>query len=135
MKKKILVIDDDPNFVEFVRTVLESHSYQVFDAYSEEEGLKKLKQIEPDLIILDVMMETTAQGFWICEKLRRKDPDSEYAKYSQIPILIVTAIRKKTGLRISLDRDRDYVPADDYADKPIKPKELLVKIKTLLKET
>ncbi len=134
MKKKILVIDDDPSFVEFVRIVLESHSYQVFDADNEEEGLKKLKQIEPDLIILDVMMETTAQGFWICEELKSKDPRSEYAKYSNIPILILTAIGKETGLRISLDKDRDYVPADDYAEKPIKPQELVARVEALLKE-
>jgi len=135
MKKKILVIDDDPNFVKFVQIVLEKHSYQVFDASTEEEGLKRLKQIEPDLIILDVMMKTTAQGFWICEKLKSKDPRSEYAKYSHIPILILTAIGKKTGLDISLDRDRDYVPADDYAEKPIKPRELLTRVETLLQET
>ena len=135
MKKKILVIDDDPIFAEFVRTVLERHSYQVFDASTEEEGLKKLKDIEPDLVILDVMMKTTAQGFWICEKLKSKNPRSEYAKYSHIPILILTAIGKETGLGISLDRDKDYVPADDFAEKPIKPRELLEKVETLLQET
>ncbi len=135
MNKKILVIDDDPNFVDFVRTVLERHFYQVSDASTEEEGLRKLKQIQPDLIILDVMMETTAQGFWICEKLKSKDPRSEYAKYSHIPILILTAIGKETGLDISLDRDKDYVPADDYAEKPIKPKNLLARVEALLKKT
>ena len=80
------------------------------------------------------MMETTAQGFWICEELKSKDPRSEYAKYSNIPILILTAIGKETGLRISLDKDRDYVPADDYAEKPIKPQELVARVEALLKE-
>ncbi len=135
MQKKILVIDDDPNFVDFLRTVLERHSYQVSDASTEEEGLRKVKQIKPDLIILDVMMKTTAQGFWICEKLKSKDPRSEYAKYSHIPILMLTAIGKEIGVQISLDRDKDYVPADDYAEKPIKPRELLVRVETLLQET
>lgn len=135
MKKKIVVIDDDQNYVEFIRTVLESRSYQVFSAADGEEGLERIKQVEPDLIILDVMMGTTGEGFWISQKLRSKDSHSEYASYSQIPILMITAIREKTGLDFSLDTDKDYIPVDDYAEKPIEPQKLLEKVEHLLRKS
>ena len=90
-KEKVLVIDDDPQIIEFVKRVLEAHSYQVHSAPSAEEGLKKVKEISPDLIILDVMLETRGEGFQTAQKLKSTDAQSEYKEYSHIPILMLTA--------------------------------------------
>ena len=127
--KKILIIDDDPDIVEALRLTLRGN-YQVFDAASGQEGLRKVKEIEPDLIILDVMMETETEGFQVSLALRSPDPASEYAAYARIPILVLTAIHQKTPLRFA--PDADYLPVDDFVEKPVKPGVLLAKVKKLL---
>lgn len=132
-KNKILIIDDDQDLAETLKTVLEAHNYSVSVAYDGEEGLKKVKEINPDLIVLDIMMHTKGEGFWIAQKLKTKDPKSEYAKYSCIPIVVLTAIQKKTEFKFNLEYDKEYLPVEDFIDKPVKPEKLLEKIEALLK--
>jgi CheY-like chemotaxis protein len=96
---KILVIDDDPDIVMAVRMTLESAGHQVIDAPGGEEGLATLKDAHPDLIILDVMMETQTEGFQLALKLRSPDPTSEFARFRETPILMLTAIHSTTPLR------------------------------------
>ena len=127
---KILIIEDDPDMVTALRLPLEAEGYEVYTASSGEEGLQKVKEIEPDLIILDVMMETTTAGFQVSLQLRSPDPDSEYAPYRDIPILILTAIHTTTSLRFG--PDEAYLPVDDFVDKPVDPDVLLQKVHTLL---
>ncbi len=127
---KILVIEDDPDMVTALRMPLESHGYEVFTATTGEEGLQKVKEIEPDLIILDVMMETTTAGFQVSLQLRSPDPESEYADYRDIPILMLTAIHTTTSLRFG--PDEAYLPVDDFVDKPIDPDVLLEKVEKLV---
>jgi len=130
-KGKILIVDDDPDIVEAMRLPLEASSYEVFEASSGEEALKKVKEVEPDLIILDVMMETDTEGFHVSYKLRT---DPEYAKYSKTPILMLTAIGKVKGMRFSPETDGDFLPVEEYVEKPIRPKDLLEKVAKLLGE-
>jgi len=127
---KILVIEDDPDMVMAIRMPLEANDYEVFAAATAEEGLRKVKEIEPDLIILDVMMETTTAGFQVSLQLRSPDPESEYAAYRHIPILMLTAIHTTTSLRFG--PDEAYLPVDDFVDKPIDPDVLLEKIRALI---
>lgn len=127
---KILVIEDDPDMVAALRMPLEAHDYEIFAASTGKEGLRKVQEIEPDLIILDVMMETTTAGFQVSLQLRSPDPDSEYAEYRDIPILILTAIHDTTSLRFG--PDEAYLPVDDFVDKPIDPDELLEKVEKLI---
>jgi DNA-binding response OmpR family regulator len=128
--EKILLIDDDPDLVEVMRLTLEAEDYQVFSAASGEEGLKKIQEIAPDLIVLDVMMDYTTEGFQVTLKLRSPDPDSEYAAYSEIPILMLTAIHSTTSLRFK--PEDDYLPVDDFVEKPLEPGALVGKVKALL---
>ncbi|HIP87830.1 MAG TPA: response regulator [Anaerolineales bacterium] len=130
---KILIIEDDPDMVTALRLPLEAEGYEVYTASSGEEGLQKVKEIEPDLIILDVMMETTTAGFQVSLQLRSPDPDSEYAPYRDIPILILTAIHTTTSLRFG--PDEAYLPVDDFVDKPVDPDVLLQKVRTLLERS
>jgi CheY-like chemotaxis protein len=127
---KILVIEDDVDMVEALRMPLEAAGYEMVAASTGEEGLRKVKEIEPDLIILDVMMETTTAGFQVSLQLRSPDPQSEYAAYKNIPILMLTAIHTTTSLRFG--PDEAYLPVDDFVEKPIKPDALLEKVAKLI---
>ena len=127
---KILVIEDDQDMVLAIQMPLEANGYEVFTASSGEEGLEKGKELEPDLIILDVMMETATAGFQVSLQLRSPDPDSEYAAYHNIPILMLTAVHTTTALRFG--PDEAYLPVDDFVDKPISPDVLLEKIRALI---
>ena len=127
---KILMIDDDPDILTAIRIPLEASGHEFFEARSGEEGLKKIKEINPDLIILDVMMETATEGFQLSLKLRDRSPDSEYAAYRDIPILMLTAIHTTTPLRFT--PDEDYLPVDAFLDKSADPDQLLAKVDELL---
>ncbi len=128
-RKRILIIDDDADIVEALRLTLQGN-YEVHAASSGEEGLRKVKEVRPQLIILDVMMETATEGFQVSLALRSRDPESEFAAYAGIPILMLTAIHQKTPLRFA--PDSDYLPVDDFVEKPVKPGILLAKVKKLL---
>lgn len=129
---KILIVEDDPDMVAALRMPLEAEGYEVHIASSGEEGLQKVKEIVPDLIILDVMMETTTAGFQVSLQLRSPDPKSEYAAYRHIPILMLTAIHTTTSLRFG--PDEAYLPVDDFVDKPIEPDVLLKKVRALIEQ-
>jgi hydrogenase maturation protease len=129
MPAKILIIEDSPDMALAVRMPLEANEYQVFHALSGQEGLEMVKQVKPDLIILDVMMETTTAGFQVSLQLRSPDPASEYAEFRHVPILILTAIHTTTSLRF--EPDEAYLPVDDFVEKPIDPDVLLEKVRRL----
>ena len=129
---KILMIDDDPDIVMTTRIPLEASGYEFHVAYNSNEGLKKVKELNPDLIILDVMMETATEGFHVSLKLRDRSPDSEYAAYRDVPILMLTAVHTTTPLRFA--PDEDYLPVDIFLDKGTDPDELLAKIEELIQK-
>jgi CheY-like chemotaxis protein len=128
---KILMIDDDPDILTAIRIPLESVGHEFSEARSGSEGLEKIKEVNPDLIILDVMMESATEGFQLSLKLRDRSPDSEYAAYRDIPILMLTAIHTTTPLRFT--PDDDYLPVDAFLDKSADPDQLLAKVDELLK--
>jgi CheY-like chemotaxis protein len=127
---KILIIDDDPDILTAVRMSLEPQGYEVVEARSGKEGIEVLKNNTPDLIILDVMMETKTEGFQLALKLRSPDPGSEYANFKDIPILMLTAIHSTTPLKF--EPDIDYLPVELFVDKPIDPDDLVNKVDYLL---
>jgi len=129
---KILIIEDDPDFRETLRLPLEAKSHQIEVAENGRIGLQKVKEFEPGLIILDVMMETETEGFHVAYQLRSSDPSSEYAKYSKIPILMITAISEKTGMSFDPKKDKEFLPVDDYIEKPVQPDVLLRKVEKLI---
>ena len=125
--EKILIIDDDDDIVFSMRLPLEAAGYKVFRASSGAECLQKVKQIKPDLILLDVMMDSTTEGFQVSLTLRSPDPASEYAAYKNVPIVMITAIHTTTPLRFG--PDKDYLPVDAFIEKPIEPDVLLAKVR------
>ena len=127
---KILIVDDDPDIVLALRLCLEDAGYEIIEAGNGDEGLEKVKSENPDLIVLDAMMDTATEGFQVALTLRNSDPKSEYAPYRQIPILMLTAIHTTTPLRFG--PDEDYLPVDDFIEKPLDPGLLVQKVKDLL---
>lgn len=133
-KKKILVIDDDPDFVFVTQAVLQSKGYECYCAYSAKEGLRKVKETNPDLIILDIMMESLTAGFGLVTELRMAKEGSEYFNYSKIPILVVSDIERATGYKYKFKEvaGTDLLPVEDFISKPAPPLVLLEKIQELM---
>ncbi len=125
-KAKILLIDDDVDFVEATKTILESKPYEVIVAHEGDEGLQKAREGNPDLILLDVIMPVK-DGFTVAEQLK-KDP-----QLSKIPVLMLTAFAAKSG-GSSIPVSRGFtLEAEDYIDKPVSPAELLTRVEKHLK--
>jgi len=132
MNKKILIIDDDEDFVAVTEAIFGSKSYQCVAAYSGKEGLQKIKEENPDLIIVDVMMEDMTAGFRLVNILRTAEEGSEYYPYSRIPLLMVTIYEDVTKRGIREKAGTTLLPVDEFMRKPIKPLELLAKIEQML---
>lgn len=126
-RPKILLVDDDPDFVEATKLILETKPYQVLTAVNGDDGLRKAKQEKPDIIILDVIMPTK-DGFMVCEHLKKD------AELSRIPVIMLTSLVQRMG-EVSISRiDAMKMQAEDYIDKPVKPEELLARVDKWLKE-
>lgn len=128
MTQKILIIDDDPDVVLALQMPLESAGYEVQSAHTQAEGLAAVDVVKPDLIILDVMMDTHTAGFQLAQKLHGPAANPDHAK---IPIIMVTAVHQTTPLRFT--PDADYLPVEAFIDKPIDPPKLLAEVARLLK--
>jgi CheY-like chemotaxis protein len=128
--KQILIIDDDPDQRLSLRLPLESAGYKVFEATNAAEGLAAVKQVNPDLVILDVMMDTTTAGFQVALELHSADPSSAYKEYRKTPIIMLTAIHSTTPLRFA--PDSDYLPVETFLEKPVDPGVLLAKLRELM---
>jgi DNA-binding response OmpR family regulator len=126
------MIDDDINLVNVVKMVLEAKDYQFFTAHSAADGLEKIKECNPNLIILDVIMEDFVAGFRVVSELRTGGSDSEYSAYSQIPILMLTSVTTKTNVNFSEKVGTALLPVDAFIEKPVKPARLIAKIEELL---
>ena len=125
-KAKILLIDDDVDFVESTKIILESKPYEVVVAYEGDEGLRKAREESPDLILLDVIMPVK-DGFTAAEQLK-KDP-----QLTKIPVLMLTAFSSK-GQETSIPRSRGFtLETEDYIEKPVTPEELLSRVQRYLK--
>jgi DNA-binding response OmpR family regulator len=121
MKQKILVVDDEPDAVELLRVNLESAGYAVASAHDGEEALKKARMTLPELIILDLMLPEV-DGMEVCKVLRRDQ------KTSHIPIIMLTAKAAEIDRVLGLE-----LGADDYVTKPFSPRELVLRVKRLLR--
>jgi DNA-binding response OmpR family regulator len=123
---KVLLIDDDPDFVEATRIVLESKPYEVIISYDGDDGLRKAREESPDLIILDVIMPVK-DGFSTAEQLKKD------AGLKNIPVIMLTSYAEKgSGSSIAMSGGL-AMETEDYIDKPVTPEELLKKVEKYLK--
>ena len=126
-QKKILVVDDEPNMVAAVEAVLKGKSYNVVTASDGEEGLRKVEEERPDLIILDVIMPGK-HGFQVCRELKS---DPRYESFAKTPVLMLTVYpAEKEKMHLSM-REGMTMEAEDYIQKPFDPDELLERVERL----
>ena len=126
---EILIIDDDPDYAEALKIALKTQSYHVTWAPDSVVGMEMIRSNPPDLIILDIMMSTMAEGIHLTYKLK-SDPE-----YLQIPILMVTAIAERIGLRFNPEDDDEFLPVDDYMDKSDQLDAICARVARMLEHT
>jgi DNA-binding response OmpR family regulator len=119
---KILIIDDDPDIVDACRLVLEREGYEIDSASNRNDGMAKIDETKPDLLILDVMMEEPDDGLRMAREIRKSG--------NKIPIIMLTSVNAAMGLNI--DKDGEIVPVDEFQPKPVEPQTLVAKVKKLL---
>lgn len=123
-RKKVLLVDDDRDFLEMHKAVLEHRGYEVITARNTSECMGKLEEVKPDIVILDVMMEQFDSGFKASEKIKKIHKD--------LPVMLLTSIGAQTNLDFSSSEEVLKVSgADVLLDKPVSPKVLIDEIERL----
>ncbi|MBN1291299.1 MAG: response regulator transcription factor [Candidatus Latescibacteria bacterium] len=120
--RKIVLVDDDPDIQESIKMVLENAGYEFRGATDRKSGMELIKRENPDLMIIDVMMEQPDDGFFMVQELRSRGVKT--------PIIMLTSVSSVTGMKYG--KDDEMVSVDDYEEKPIAPDKLLDKIESLL---
>jgi two-component system alkaline phosphatase synthesis response regulator PhoP len=124
-KKRILVVDDEPDYAEMVKKYLEKEGFEVEIAYDGAEGLEKVKANPPDAIVLDVMMPEK-DGYQVCSELKNSDQTKD------IPVVMLTAVSSHVATTKYSHHDGASMEADDYLPKPATPEEITDSVKGLL---
>lgn len=126
-KKKILLVDDDPDYLFQLTIALEDMGFEVIAAQTQQEAENIIDKLKPDLAILDLMMENQDTGFILCHIIKNKYPD--------VPIIIASAVTAETGLLFDVEseEDRQWIKADLFLDKGIRNDQLHKEINKLLK--
>ena len=133
MAKTILLVDDDRDLTESLERVLRTHRYEVAVAHSASEGLRVALRIKPDLIVLDVSMETDTAGFEFVGMVRSPRETSRYREIRHVPIVLLTAINQVTNSRFSLDDRQSFLPqVTGMLTKPVTIEALLDRVKQVL---
>jgi DNA-binding response OmpR family regulator len=129
VREKILLVDDDPDILDAISMILQTQGYQVVTARDGVEGLASLRAEKPALMILDLLMPKM-DGFAVCKELQ----DPRWAKYRNIPILILTSVREEASRRRYELETGLELDVDDYVEKPVSPDILLERVGRLLKK-
>ena len=127
-KTRLLIIDDDPDFVEGIQSILVKADYKVDVAYNPDDGFNALKSNPPDLLLLDIMMGRGAEGIMLARKISKDEVLRE------IPVLIITGIREQMAFLFPGEPVHPrFVPVDELIEKPVEPDFLLERVEALLK--
>jgi len=133
-KARVLVIDDDADVLATTRLFLESRGYEVLVAAGPEQGMHELESGKPDVVVLDIMMPHSTEGFhWLWNVRRHTDK-----AIREVPVVVVSSIHQTTPMRFregEADETGDYLPAQAFLDKPVDPDQLAAKIDALVNKT
>jgi CheY-like chemotaxis protein len=126
-QRKLLMIDDDPDFVSGIKAILEGADYAVDVCYNSKDGLQALERKHYDLLLLDIMMGRGAEGIMVARKLRKD------ARLRELPVLIITGVREQIAFLFPGEPLHPrFVEVDELVEKPVEPALLLEKVSTLL---
>jgi len=132
-KTRILIVDEDQEFVQASLPALVDRGYEVSLATSCEEGLSKLQQAVPGLVMIDLIMNKRGDGILFARKLRR---NSQFKAFSKIPLLMLSDIKQQAEFSFpGLTKHPIFLPVDEFLEKPVSPEVLLQKVEDLLKAT
>ncbi len=128
-KKKILIVDDDPDLLEENKILLESRGYNVYTAEDSKSGWKIFQQSKPDAAVIDLIMEEHDSGFILCHKIKK----DEHGK--NIPVFLLTSATYITGFKFgsSTSEEKEWIKCDEIINKPIMIDDLVMKIESYLK--
>jgi two-component system alkaline phosphatase synthesis response regulator PhoP len=127
MAKRLLIIDDDPDFVAGIKTILDTAGFEVEVAYDPKEGLRALQTRQYDLLLLDIMMGRGAEGVMIARKLRKD------RRLREMPVLIITGMREQIAFLFPGEPIHPrFVEVDELVEKPVEPSLLLEKVNSLI---
>jgi two-component system alkaline phosphatase synthesis response regulator PhoP len=127
MTKNLLIIDDDPDFVAGIKSILDTAGFNVEVAYNPKDGMQALQTKKYDLLLLDIMMGRGAEGIMIARKLRKD------AKLREMPVLIITGLREQIAFLFPGEPVHPrFVEVDELVEKPVEPKLLLEKVNSLI---
>ncbi len=124
-KKRILVVDDEPDIASIVQTNLEMEGFEVEVAYDGVEGLEKVKANPPDIIVLDVMMPEK-DGYQMCKEIKNDE------RYADIPVIMLTAVGDHVTTTRYSHHDGTSMEAEDYIAKPASAEEITESVKRLI---
>lgn len=127
MTAKILVVDDDPDIVDVLTVLLEEEGYEVVSASNGKDGLALMKEENPDLVILDLLMPIL-DGYGVCKTLQ----DPRWSKWADIPIIVLTSVREDVSNRRYELETGVRMDVDDYIEKPIDPDVVLERVRKIL---
>jgi len=124
--EKVLLVDDEQDFVDIVSAELEAEGFEVVTAYSGEEAREKAPEEKPDAIVLDVMMETKTEGFKVARELRQRDDTKD------IPLIMLTGVNQEYPFQFG--PDNMWLPVDTFLEKPVDAEQLVGELRTKLGE-
>lgn len=127
-KGKILLVDDDADFLRSTADLLEAHGYKVISAFDGASGFEKARREQPDLMVLDVMMASKTEGFEVARKI------TQSPELRRMPVLLVTGVRRDMNLGFRLEPDATWLPVDRILEKPIDPAEFIAAVEELLRK-
>ena len=124
--RTILLVDDDVDLTTQLQVLLEAAGFTVAVAHSEKEGGQVLAEVDPDLVVVDLMMEENDSGFTFCHHAKAQRPD--------LPVILLTAVTSETGIAFdaATEEERSWIKADAFLDKPVRFERLQAEITRLL---
>ena len=125
MAKIILMIDDDPEFVDATSNLLDAKGYEVVSAPNGKEGLEKAQKNKPNLILLDVMMTTKSEGFDVAREMHKDK------SLRNTPVIMITGVRKEMNLPFGFEPDETWLPVERVLEKPVKPYALQLAVRAI----
>ena len=125
-KKRILLIDKDPDFLNKVKTALEQEGFEVITALTSQQGKDEVLYEQPTCVVMELMLEKHDSGFEFARWLKSNPI------LHDVKIMLVSSAKLKTGFEFSQQMDGYWMKTDDYVDKPIEPEELVARVKKLI---